>query len=110
MSTILKSAIKPGLNNDILSALRSQINEDVAKQQEAFAEDLAEAIAQRVSVAVQNYLRTNVQVQTQVVVAPGIVVATTGTPAAQTGTTTSPGTGTGTGILVVVDPPAQSNQ
>lgn len=101
MSTILKLAIKgseippvQGLKDDILAALLSPPTGDPTK----FAEDLAEAISQRVAIAVQDYLQANVRV----VVAPGIAVATTGVAGPSAGATTSPGAG----VLVMVDPPA----
>lgn len=100
MSKIFKEAIKPGLKDDISDALKLPPSEDPTP----FAERLAEAISQRISVELQKYLTTNIQVE--VTVAPGITVATTGTPAAQTGTTTSPGRGVGRLIVPnpIIDP------
>lgn len=44
----------------------------------------------KLATAIVNYITANAEVTVQ----PGIAVATTGGPAAQTGATTSPGTGT----------------
>ncbi len=78
---IVETAISIEIVDFMTKAAGTTLTPDGAKQVKQFADDLAGVIANAIKSAT-------------VTVNPGIPVATTGSPAAQTGATTATGTGT----------------
>lgn len=62
---------------------------DETSNGETLKQNLADALASAIANGVDEWIKT-----ATVTVAPGIAVATAGSPTAQTGATTAPGTGT----------------
>lgn len=87
VASAIKDLMFAGIKTKLLAKFPATASSpEMVKQQE----DMADAIADGVTSTLIPYLISN----TQVLVNPGIAVATAGGPAAQVGATTSPGTGT----------------
>jgi hypothetical protein len=98
--TILFSAIETNfatLTEDEKAAIKASLN----TQAEVWANKLSDSISAVISDLITPYIQSadiiGVATTDTVVVPPGVMVATAGTPTAQIGATTSSGTGTGTG-------------
>ncbi len=78
---VVETAIAAQIEAFMTKTTGANLTDESKKQIQGFASDLSKVIATAIRSAT-------------VTVAPGIPVATAGTPAAQTGATTAPGTGT----------------
>ena len=83
----------------VLPTLQGQIVNALKKAQKAPSTEAGNQIlATELAKAIDAYIKTGtVTTVVNTVVAPGQLVVTAGSPAAQAGATTSPGTGTGAG-------------